>query len=167
MGVVTQAQLGINGWRACVRIVWECVVNDDHSTARIAEAVRVGREARSIDCGSADSGTEVLADVMYVRRKVTEKCVECPEAFFSFISFINIISVVKDTGRVTHHGRYCRHAGGTNGKRVQNFLLHMMDGVRETEKGILSVCVCSLNGTTAYVTTTKWEESHFLIHLDK
>lgn len=52
-------------------------------------------KVKSTGRGSADSGTEVLADFTYVR-KVTEKCDECPKAFrglFSSISFmLNTVS---------------------------------------------------------------------------
>lgn len=65
--------------------MWECVVNDDHSV-RIAEEYGSRDKVKSTDWGSADSGTEVLADFMYVR-KVTEKCMECPKAFSGFFSF--------------------------------------------------------------------------------
>lgn len=65
--------------------MWECVVNDDHSV-RIAEECGSRDKVKSTDWGSADSGTEVLADFMYVR-KVTEKCMEFPKAFSRFFFF--------------------------------------------------------------------------------
>lgn len=65
--------------------MWECVVNDDHSV-RIAEECGSRDEVKSTHWGSADSGTEVLVDFIYVR-KVTEKCMECPKAFSGFFFF--------------------------------------------------------------------------------